>query len=102
MKYARIHQLGGIIRPKGGGRLVFSLGGKLVFAKKVTIPADALPKPVKPPLATTPAIAEEAAQPSPLLPEAPVEGALAPDRPMPEAKPVDDTPVIDAGGVQHD
>jgi uncharacterized protein (TIGR02099 family) len=71
-------------------------------SKKVTIPADALPKPVKPPLATTPAIAEETAQPSPLLPEAPVEGALAPDRPMPEAKPVDDTPVIDAGGVQHD
>jgi len=37
--YAAIHQFGGAIRPKSGGRLVFSLAsGDLVFAKKVTMP----------------------------------------------------------------
>jgi phage gpG-like protein len=37
--YAAIHQLGGVIVPKSAKRLVFSAGGKKVFAKKVTIPA---------------------------------------------------------------
>lgn len=38
--YARIHQLGGVIRPKEpGGRLRFSMGGRDVFASSVTIPA---------------------------------------------------------------
>jgi len=38
--YAAIHQFGGTIRPKkAGGRLVFTVGGKKVFAKSVTIPA---------------------------------------------------------------
>ena len=37
-KYAAIHQLGGTILPKGKA-LVFTIGGKKVFAKKVTIPA---------------------------------------------------------------
>jgi phage gpG-like protein len=36
--YAAIHQLGGVIRPKGRA-LVFSIGGRKIFAKKVTIPA---------------------------------------------------------------
>ncbi len=38
-KYARIHQLGGVIRPKGGKALRFAIGGKTFFRKKVTIPA---------------------------------------------------------------
>lgn len=38
--YAAIHQFGGVIKPKkAGGRLAFSLGGRMVFAKEVTIPA---------------------------------------------------------------
>ena len=38
--YAAIHQFGGVIRPKkAGGRLAFSMGGRMVFAKSVTIPA---------------------------------------------------------------
>lgn len=37
--YARIHQLGGTITPRKAKRLRFMLGGKAVFAKKVTIPA---------------------------------------------------------------
>jgi phage gpG-like protein len=37
--YAAIHQLGGVIRPKNGGLLVFNVGGRTIFAKKVTIPA---------------------------------------------------------------
>ena len=38
-KYAAIHQLGGVIRPKGGGSLVFTIGGRTIHAKKVTMPA---------------------------------------------------------------
>lgn len=38
-KYAGIHQLGGVIRPKAGGALVFWSGGRLWRVKKVTIPA---------------------------------------------------------------
>ncbi len=37
--YAAIHQFGGVIQPRSGGYLVFRLGGRLVHAKKVTIPA---------------------------------------------------------------
>jgi phage virion morphogenesis protein len=37
--YGAIHQFGGTIRPKSGDFLVFKLGGKTVFARKVTIPA---------------------------------------------------------------
>ena len=36
---ARIHQFGGVITPVKGKCLAFNLGGKKVFAKKVTIPA---------------------------------------------------------------
>jgi phage virion morphogenesis protein len=36
-RYAAIHQLGGVIRPRGKA-LVFSLGGKKIFARKVVIP----------------------------------------------------------------
>jgi len=36
---ARIHQFGGVIKPVNGKALHFKLGGKDVFAKKVTIPA---------------------------------------------------------------
>ncbi|SRR5581483_4471449 len=37
-KYAAIHQMGGVIYAKGKA-LVFSIAGKKIFAKKVTIPA---------------------------------------------------------------
>lgn len=37
--YAAIHQFGGVIMPKNANALVFRMGGKLIFAKKVTIPA---------------------------------------------------------------
>lgn len=37
--YAAIHQFGGVIKPKAGKYLVFTIGGKKIFAKKVTIPA---------------------------------------------------------------
>lgn len=37
--YATIHQFGGIIKPKNGKALAFSVGGDSVFAKQVTIPA---------------------------------------------------------------
>jgi phage gpG-like protein len=37
-KYAPVHQYGAVIKPKGKA-LVFTLGGKKVFARKVTIPA---------------------------------------------------------------
>lgn len=37
--YARIHQLGGTIRAKGGGALRFFSGGKWWTVKSVTIPA---------------------------------------------------------------
>jgi len=37
--YAAIHQLGGVIRPKNARALAFQVGGHLVFAQKVTIPA---------------------------------------------------------------
>jgi len=38
-KYAAIHQFGGTILPKSGGRLVFNIGGVTIFAKRVQIPA---------------------------------------------------------------
>lgn len=37
--YAAIHQFGGTIVPKRADFLAFRLGGRLVFARKVTIPA---------------------------------------------------------------
>ncbi len=37
--YGAIHQFGGVIKPKRGKALAFRLGGRLVLAKKVTIPA---------------------------------------------------------------
>lgn len=37
--YAAIHQFGGTIKPKSGDALVFRIGGQLVFARSVTIPA---------------------------------------------------------------
>ena len=38
--YAAIHQLGGTIEPKSASRLVFpGVGGGLVFARRVTLPA---------------------------------------------------------------
>jgi phage gpG-like protein len=37
--YAAIHQFGGIIRPKSGGRLKFQVNGQWFSAKQVTIPA---------------------------------------------------------------
>lgn len=39
MIYARIHQEGGEIKPKNKDKLVFRVGGQLIFADKVTIPA---------------------------------------------------------------
>jgi phage gpG-like protein len=36
---AKVHQFGAVITPKDGKALHFSLGGKDVFARKVTIPA---------------------------------------------------------------
>jgi phage virion morphogenesis protein len=36
--YARIHQLGGKIKPKRGEFLVFRVGGDLIFAREVTMP----------------------------------------------------------------
>ncbi len=38
LKYARIHELGGVIRPKNFKYLHFFVKGQEVFAKKVTIP----------------------------------------------------------------
>lgn len=37
--YAAIHQFGGTIVPQSASRLAFSIGNRLVFAKKVTMPA---------------------------------------------------------------
>ncbi len=37
--YARIHQLGGTIKPKHGKALAFTLGTEAVFARSVTMPA---------------------------------------------------------------
>lgn len=37
--YAAIHQFGGTIVPKKAKRLVFRLGNRTVFARKVTLPA---------------------------------------------------------------
>ncbi|MCA3421001.1 MAG: phage virion morphogenesis protein [Roseomonas sp.] len=37
--YAAIHQFGGTVRPKSGGRLAFRLGRTRVFARSVSIPA---------------------------------------------------------------
>lgn len=39
MIHARIHQLGGVIKPKNGKALVFKVGGDTIFAGSVTIPA---------------------------------------------------------------
>lgn len=36
--YGAIHQFGGVIRPKNARALAFQLGGRMVFAQKVTIP----------------------------------------------------------------
>ena len=38
MKYARIHEKGGVILPKKGKYLVFSVGGHTVFARSVKMP----------------------------------------------------------------
>ena len=37
--YGAIHQFGGIIQPRTADALVFRLGGRIIFAKKVTIPS---------------------------------------------------------------
>lgn len=37
--YAAIHQFGGTIVPKTAGQLAFSIGNRLIFTKKVTMPA---------------------------------------------------------------
>lgn len=37
--YAAIHQFGGTIKPVKGDRLIFSIGGRTVGARSVTIPA---------------------------------------------------------------
>lgn len=37
--YAGIHQRGGTITPKKAKRLVFRIGNKTIFARKVTVPA---------------------------------------------------------------
>lgn len=39
MIYAAIHQFGGTITPKKAKRLVFRIGNRTIFARKVTIPA---------------------------------------------------------------
>ena len=38
-KYAKLHQFGGVIRPKKGKRLKFGKGSNTVYAKQSTIPA---------------------------------------------------------------
>lgn len=38
-EFAHVHQDGAVIAPKNADRLSFMVGGKRVFAKKVTIPA---------------------------------------------------------------
>jgi phage gpG-like protein len=37
-QHAHVHQFGAVIKPKQADRLVFTIGGKKVGAKKVTIP----------------------------------------------------------------
>lgn len=37
--YGAIHQFGGVIRAKGGGKLAFKMGGRLIRTESVTIPA---------------------------------------------------------------
>lgn len=39
LPYAKIQEFGGTIRPKKKKMLAFKIGGKLVFAKKVTLPS---------------------------------------------------------------
>jgi phage virion morphogenesis protein len=39
--YAAVHQFGAVIRPKNGPYLIFRMGGALVKARQVTIPARA-------------------------------------------------------------
>ena len=38
LKYARIHEEGGVIKPKKGKYLKFTVGGKTIFTESVTIP----------------------------------------------------------------
>lgn len=38
LRYARIHQHGGVIKPKAAKVLAFKVGGRTVFARKVTMP----------------------------------------------------------------
>jgi phage gpG-like protein len=38
LKYARIHEYGGIIKPKNSGFLKFKIGDRWIFAKEVRIP----------------------------------------------------------------
>ncbi len=37
--YGAIHQFGGVIRAKAGGKLAFRMGGKLIRTSSVTVPA---------------------------------------------------------------
>lgn len=39
MRYAKLHQFGGTIKPKNRQALFFMLGDKKVFARQVTVPA---------------------------------------------------------------
>ena len=39
LRYARIHQFGGVVEPRTAPRLVFEVGGQTVSADKVVIPA---------------------------------------------------------------
>jgi phage gpG-like protein len=45
LKYARIHENGGTIKPKTGQFLKFNIGGRDIFAKSVTIPKRPFLKP---------------------------------------------------------
>ena len=45
VKYARIHELGGVIRAKGKGWLSFRIGKHFIKVKQVTIPARPYLKP---------------------------------------------------------
>lgn len=38
LPYAAIHEFGGVIRPKNKKVLAFKVGGRMVFARRVTIP----------------------------------------------------------------
>ena len=45
MLYARIHEKGGVIKPKNKKSLRFTIGSQVIFAKKVTIPKRPFLKP---------------------------------------------------------